>query len=146
MRYTVLILVICLSSLNTIAQENEQRTFFAVIVSDFYTSLQWYQEKLKLDLNDSTSVPDRGIKQGNLFSKNFHVELIQINAANPPQQGFNQGLFKVGLTVDNLDAWHQHLKTQKAQFRGELFSDEKTGLRSFIVLDPDGNRIQFFGK
>lgn len=127
-----------------VTQTTPQRTFFAVIVSDIDHSTKWYQKTLKLTLKDSTSLPQRGIRQANLISREFHVELIEIKGAAKPENRI-QGIFKVGLTVPKLDSWHWHFKQSKVNFRGDVFHDEITQMRSFIILDPDGNRIQFFG-
>lgn len=141
---TIIALLIATSA-PLICQEKVDRTFFSVIVSDIDLSMKWYKEKLKLVVKADTSMPERGIRQVNLMSDIFHVELIQIQSTPKPEGRF-QGLFKVGTAVEHLDDWHSHLLKSKVIFRGDMIDDKLTGMRTFIILDPGSNRIQFFGK
>lgn len=139
----LVLLVFCHSA--KAQDKKSNRTYFAVIVSDMDQSTTWYKEKLKLEVKNTSSLPERGINQTNLLSQDFHVELIEIaNSSKTASRA--QGLFKIGKVVNHLDDWHSHLRKSKATFRGDLITDDITKMRTFIILDPDGNRIQFFGK
>lgn len=145
----LLYLLICLSGFNLMAQETPvDRTFVAFVVNDRDSSITWYREMLKMELLDSTSIPENQLRMANLVNPDFHVELIEIgNSLKIENTGqLVQGIFKVGTVISNFDEVHNHLKSNGANFRSEIFFDEKTKLRSFIILDPDGNRVQFFGK
>lgn len=145
----LLYLLICLSGFNLMAQETPvDRTFVAFVVNDRDSSITWYREMLKMELLDSTSIPENQLRMANLVNPDFHVELIEIgNSLKIENTGqLVQGIFKVGRVISNFDKVHNDLKSNGANFRSEIFFDEKTKLRSFIILDPDGNRIQFFGK
>lgn len=145
----LLYLLICLSGFNLMAQETPvDRTFVAFVVNDRDSSITWYREMLKMELLDSTSIPENQLRMANLVNPDFHVELIEIgNSLKIENTGqLVQGIFKVGRVISNFDKVHNDLKSNGANFRSEIFFDEKTKLRSFIILDPDGNRVQFFGK
>ena len=125
--------------------------FSAIIVSDLDTSLIWYQQMLGFEVADTTGLPARGIRQGNLRLDGAALELIEIAGALTPGQAlegkdarFITGLFKVGFAVSSFDDWIQYLKVKGATFRGDVVEDPVTGKRMAIVLDPDGNRVQLF--
>lgn len=135
----------CLKAQST---KQNQRTFFALIVEDRNASINWYSEHLKLDLLDSTSFPERKLFTANMVNDYFHIELIEIqeSTAIAKDQRYVRGIFKVGATVSNFDELYGHLKSKSANFRSDVFYDDLTKLRSFIVLDLDENRLQFFGR
>ncbi|MFT4662090.1 MAG: hypothetical protein ACI8XB_002378 [Patiriisocius sp.] len=56
------------------------------------------------------------------------------------------GIFKTGFQVSDFDAWITHLTNEKVKFHGNIVSDDISGNRMAIILDPDGNRIQKFKK
>lgn len=148
MRFLVILAFMFTAAFHEALSQVESRTFLALIVANRDSSIHWYQEFLSLQLTDSTSFPERSLKMANLMNEQFHVELIELgNSFNPNDQNNPiQGIFKVGRVIEGFQQMHDGLKRKGANFRSEIFSDEKTGLRSFIILDPDGNRIQFFGK
>lgn len=148
MRCLFIILLVLVSYSIKAQVELEQRTFIALIVSNRDSSINWYREYLHLKLTDSTSIPERGLKMANLIGPEFHIELIEFKESLSLKEEIQpvQGIFKVGRGIEKLDELHDHLKIKKAHFRSEMFYDQKTKLRSFIILDPNGNRIQFFGK
>lgn len=145
----ILYMLICLSGFNLMAQETPvDRAFVAFVVNDRDSSISWYRQMLKMELLDSTSIPENQLRMANLVNSAFHVELIEIgNSLKVENLGqLVQGIFKVGKVISNFDEVHNHLKSNGATFRSEIFFDDKSKLRSFIILDLDGNRIQFFGK
>jgi hypothetical protein len=56
----------------------------------------------------------------------------------------NPGFFKIGFKTNSLDELAQRLKLSNTTFRGGRFYDDKLKTRSLVVLDSDGNRVQFF--
>lgn len=126
--------------------------FTAIIVQDIDSSIFWYQEKLRFEVEDQLSLPERGFAQANLSNGQMKLELIQLESAIDPATALPNytsktrmhGIFKFGFEVKGFDAWQEHLKAVQAQFYGEVVSDPTSGVRMIIILDPDGNRIQLF--
>ncbi|MDX1478864.1 MAG: VOC family protein [Saprospiraceae bacterium] len=125
-------------------------SFLAIIVSDIDTSIDWYQEVLGLTLRNRIDVAERGLRQANLHSPTTQLELIQLDAAVPPDTLLAArpgarltGFFKFGFTVPDLDAMIRRCEI-KGITVGNVVGVPETGKRMTIIRDPDGNRIQLF--
>ena len=126
--------------------------FFSIIVGNMDTSLEWYRDVADFKLVDSFSDEDRGIKMANLANGYARLELIEINSAISTevlraQYGTNArigGFFKIGFRVKEFDQWVARLESLGVTFSGTVVSDPQTEKRMLVLLDPDGNRIQFF--
>lgn len=128
-----------------------QPSFAAIIVSDMEVSIQWYSEKFDMKIINQVDLPELGLKQANLGSELFKLELIELKGSIDPLKGTEgnirvQGFFKIGFTVEDFDQWIGHLESQQAQFKGQAVADPVSRKRTILVLDPDGNRIQLFEK
>ena len=144
--FTSVLLILAIGSQGqTKAQD---RTFAALVVNDRDSSIVWYQEFFQMTLVDSTSIPESKLRMANLMNDDFHIELIELAGTIDlsKEERLPQGIFKFGKVVSDFDLVHNRLKEKGAKFRSEIFLDGKTQLRSFIILDPEGNHIQFFGK
>lgn len=126
--------------------------FNAIIVSNMDSSLVWYQQTLGYEILNSKQFPEMGFKQANLKKENASIELIELNSAIDPKELIPNyhsktkvlGLFKLGFQVDDFDLWIKYLEINQVNFNGRIVTDEITGKRMVIILDPDGNRIQLF--
>ena len=129
-------------------------SFSAIIVNDIDTSKAWYQEIFDLEVTSEFASEERGFSMVNLGNERFQLELLELQIAIDPTEVLKEtgektrfiGFFKTGFKVDYFDSWIKHLELKKVQFNGQVVSDPTTNKRMIIVLDPDGNRIQFFGK
>ncbi len=128
--------------------------FSALIVKDLDQSIEWYQEKLGLELLNRTAKEQIGLRQANLKRGNIYVELIELASAmqledlipDDPGKTKMQGIFKIGFGVQAFDQWLTHLNNVHASFHGQVVKDPISERRMLIILDPDGNRIQLFEK
>lgn len=152
------ILPFLLLGCSIVAQGQQERLpqpepyFMAIIVSDIDTSIAWYKDHLGFALLNRTDLPDLGFRQANLESGKTLLELIELNSARTaaelladhPRGTRVGGFFKFGFSVADFDGWLSYLKKSNVSFRGDVVKDPNTGKRMIILLDPDGNRIQFF--
>ena len=99
-------------------------------------------------------MPEYGFEQTNLTNGAMNLELIQLQSAVSPNEAIPnysaktrlQGIFKIGLQVQQFDKWMAHLQKLEVRFHGGVVTDPISAKRMVIILDPDGNRIQLFEK
>ena len=127
--------------------------FYATIVNDINTSIDWYTNVLEFEVIDKIVSKERGFKQSNLKKEEMLIELIELDKAVSLESMPNyhnkmrfKGFFKIGFMVTNFDVWITHLKKMKVSFYGNIVTDSNTKKRMVIINDPDGNRIQLFEK
>lgn len=121
--------------------------FYAISVQDIDQAISWYTEKLGFKLE---SKGGNDVRKGALLSRPGAVlELGEFAGAVPrgPEVESHEvhGIFKLGFTTANLEETFEFLN----QAGVEVFSPLVTasdGNRTFLVKDPEGNIIQFFGK
>jgi catechol 2,3-dioxygenase-like lactoylglutathione lyase family enzyme len=128
-------------------------TFFALSVADVEKSAKWYTDKLGL------SVAMRAPKTNKmavvlLGGGGLIVELVQHADSKPLSQiapsmketVLIQGIFKVGVVVDDFDKTLAALRERKVEiaFGPYLASGEQSA--NVIIRDNGGNLIQIFGK
>lgn len=122
---------------------------FGISVRDAEKTAHWYEENLGLTRTKSGTFPSG--KFIILGSPRLSVEIIQDQSAIDPRKQLNvthdyllQGVFKIGLYVDDLDATVARLKQRNVRIEHEHGTDEELHLRFAIVFDGDGNTIQLF--
>ena len=148
------IAVIFISCKEQVVQRTIEPGFIALIVQDIDSSIHWYTSILDFELKDSTHHSGRGIKQANLLGEGGKLELIEISSSVSPsalmernaENGRLQGVFKIGFTVMNFDAWQQKIEDYAVDINGQVVQDPVTQKRMMVILDPDGNRVQLFEK
>lgn len=123
--------------------------FGAFIVTDVNASVAWYESCLGMHEPKSGRSPRVAAETVVLGGHSVFVELIhytdrmltkrQIDDAAPIA-----GRVKMGAIVSTqeFEALAKHLREHGAETG--IFSGEGMGVRSFIVRDNDGNRLQFF--
>jgi catechol 2,3-dioxygenase-like lactoylglutathione lyase family enzyme len=64
------------------------------------------------------------------------------------EEGKNRvtGIYKFGFAINDLDSLYEYVLTNELETHGGLIEDAQAGMRSFILIDPDHNYIQFFEK
>lgn len=154
MKYLLAIVLIIVSVHQIQAQDiplsDPQPYFSAFIVSDIDSSIHWYSDILSFELLNKTENEERGFYQANLKRGKTLVELIQLAGTQSQTEAAPnvrlEGIFKIGYKVEDFDSWIIYLKDRKVTFRGDVVDDPVSGKRMVIIIDPDGNRIQFFEK
>ncbi|MEM7103882.1 MAG: VOC family protein [Bacteroidota bacterium] len=128
--------------------------FSAIIVSDIDASRVWYCDNLGFKSMERAQAKIPGLYQDNLQNGKMAIELIQIRGSIPQSDALEgkppktklEGFFKFGMKVRKLDKWVEKLKANGVNIYGDIVNDRVTKMRTVIILDPDGNRIQLFGK
>lgn len=98
----------------------------------------WYVTNLGMTSTVDQSFVQIGNQQASISIR--HADAY----AQPVSNEKNPGFFKIGFKIKSLDKLAQRLKLSNTTFRGDIFYDDKLKTRSLVVLDSDGNRVQFF--
>lgn len=130
----------------------EHGFFFALIVEEMETSIEWYQDVLEFEIQNQREISEMGLKQANLKRGSIKLELIELASAIDPDEFLTDenkgkrriGIFKVGFTIPDFDKTIDHIKESSAKLNGDVVTDPISGKKMAILLDPDGNRIQLF--
>lgn len=126
--------------------------FFALIVEEMGTSINWYQDVLGFEIQNQQEINEMGLKQANLKLGSVKLELIELVSAIDPDEFLTDenkgkrhvGIFKVGFTIPDFDKAIDHIKESPVKLNGDVVTDPVSGKKMIILLDPDGNRIQLF--
>ena len=120
--------------------------FFALSVSNMAASVQWYSEKLGLEvvLEAPGSVAVTVLEGGGLI-----VELIRDPAARPrtgTRPELLHGPFKVGFMVKDFERCVEELRAREVQIAFGPFPPQGNQRANVIIRDNSGNLIQIFGE
>ncbi|MEL6194860.1 MAG: VOC family protein [Bacteroidota bacterium] len=133
-------------------EQDLQFRFISLIVKDVSSSVEWYTKVMGFSLEKEFVNEERGLKIANLSKGEHGIELIEISSSVSPEDAIPNfskklrihGIFKVGFGVKDFDTWIEKFHDKNVEFQGEVVQDPVNGSRMVVVLDPDGNRIQFF--
>ncbi len=128
-----------------------QPSFSAVVVRNIDTSVSWYKSVFGLTVKQTMNDAGGGYKITILESPTYMLELLELKGSVPKTEALKskaagtetQGHFKVGFRVTNMDACLKHLASLKITVP-QVWTDDKTKKRNFLIPDPDGNLLQFF--
>ena len=126
-------------------------SFSAIIVKDVAASSRWYQSVFGVTVKDHVADEKNGYDIYILESPYLTLELLQLRGAvskkdalaGKTDQTEVNGFFKIGFTVPDVDACLNHLRSLKIDVP-QVYTDQKTKKKNFLITDPDGNLIQFF--
>jgi catechol 2,3-dioxygenase-like lactoylglutathione lyase family enzyme len=129
-------------------------SFFAISVADVAAMSSWYQDKLTMRVVTAGEAPNKIAKFAILEGNGVLLELIQhakaddrkVLAPAATEAHLIHGIFKAGMIVDDLDGLYASLKQRGAIIAYDLMPAKDVPMRSFIVRDPEGNLVQFFGE
>ncbi len=121
----------------------QARAFIAVEVTDIVAAEIWYQRTFDVEQVNSFSRP--AFEQRILRGPDVIVELVQRIPARPPTDEGSENM-KAGFVIDDLDARVARWTGQGVRFLGRRIHDDALGLDTLLILDPDGNMIQVFGR
>lgn len=107
----------------------------------------WYAKYLQFTI--LKSVNDKIV----LGKNGFELELVEDRDAIDPDsvkftkgERYFAGFRKYGFAINNIDSLFEYVKSNELPTHGGIINDSQLGARSFILVDPDGNYIQFFEK
>jgi catechol 2,3-dioxygenase-like lactoylglutathione lyase family enzyme len=123
----------------------------AVSVPQVDESVRWYREVLGFTLVSRKDYPDYGMTIAIAAGEGIRLELVQVRNSVAPSAvvpGYQNpaslhGFGKVAFYVADLRAWETRLRSRGAKFQLEPRENPADGSTSFIVLDHDGNWLQF---
>ncbi|MEQ8583621.1 MAG: VOC family protein [Marinoscillum sp.] len=95
---------------------------------------EWYTQHLGFE----------PIQKQSLYRDDFTIHFKSPEELLPDAPDYRHGFFKVGFQTDEFDDLFESLQQGKVEFVGDIFRDHNLSRRSFVVKDPDGNRLQFF--
>ena len=121
-------------------------------VDNLDESVRWYVSHLGFQQKDRKEFPE--LKLAILALQDFELELVENartvrKAGAVAGKGTDQitGFAKVTFTVNEVATLFRRLKSQGVRFAIELRdSNTESDKQHFVVLDPDGNWLQFVGK
>jgi hypothetical protein len=117
--------------------------FVAIQVRDDSAAADWYRRVFCLDELRYLAAEDGRYTIRILSRPGLSVEVIRsVSTREGPNPGF--GLFKAGLFVDDIDAAYRWLEEMEAERDARLFVDTALQVRTFVLRDPAGNRLQLF--
>ena len=106
-------------------------------MADWYASVFELEEVLRAD-------PDHGRFSLRILSGGrLNVELIRLHGLEPPEDT-GAGIFKTGLHTRDARAVHRRLLDLGVSVDPEPVEDARLGVLTFVLRDPEGNRIQVF--
>ena len=120
--------------------------FVALRVRDVEAATDWYQRVFGLDVKKTLDGEDNAFSIRIVGNDTVTVELIEQRGTEEPP-GRHHGLFKAGFYVDDAARALERLRASGAVAPDEqvtVFVDEPLAVRTFVIQDPDGNRLQFF--
>ena len=127
--------------------------FFALSVPDADASARWYREKLGLSVTmdvprtDASRVRAVILRGGGLL-----VELIQRDGSVKPEAPAGtgapgvQGIFKVGVIVDDFDRTLAQLRSRGVEIAYGPYPRQPNQPPNLIIRDNAGNLIQVLGR
>ena len=143
--------LVCVTAAHCQSTNSYSPSFAAVVVANMNTSSSWYQSVFGLTVKSESDDTSQGHKMTLLTSSVFELELLELSGslkrsavlAGQPSGTQIQGLFKFGFKVTSMDSFLAHLANMKVTVP-QVWTDQSTGKRNFLITDPDGNYIQFF--
>ena len=100
---------------------------------------RWYEHYLNL----TTSTGNETMISGSNKSQ-IAIEQAAPTKDTATSQTRKPGFFKIGFATNRLEPLYEQLAADGNAFRGDIFYDQNLQTHSFIALDPEGNRVQFF--
>lgn len=113
--------------------------YFAVLVDDVDTSVEWYRNVFGLQDVGGSAAEDGRWRIENLRNERLFVEIIRDDRAQSVDRA--QGFFKVGFQVPDLDVVADKVERVTGE-RPRILDFARFGMRILQLRDPDGNIIQ----
>ncbi len=125
----------------------------AIVAPELEPSTDWYQKHLGFQRQETVTLPD--LRIAFLVLDGFHLELVEDKRAYTReglekripemkhQDNAVDGITKLAFRVTGLDAFAAKLRSENVRFQTGIMEAKGNWPRSFIVLDNNGNWIQF---
>jgi catechol 2,3-dioxygenase-like lactoylglutathione lyase family enzyme len=141
------------AAVNLLAAAEPSGTFIALSVADAAASARWYETMLGFRVFKRIDPPNERVHVVLLENAGAILELIEHPTAKTREAWHTEarqpfmvrGYFKAGFRVAHLDRLLEALRAKQVEIRHGPFDVPELKLRTFIAVDPDGNRLQFYG-
>ena len=153
-KFVYALVVYILSAAQSIGQPTDSRpVLIALQVNNVTESAAWYSDFLGFSAVDKREFPNYGLKITIVELNNFRLELVEkmkVHSRADALQKLNvedvTGFSKVAFRVSDIRTLYDQLQKKGARFQIELKeSNVNAEELFFIVMDVDGNWLQFFG-
>jgi len=126
----------------------------AICVPELDSSVAWYQKYLGFKKLETITLPE--LRIAFLDLNGFRLEVVEDTRAFtremlqkriPELKKLDNplaGIAKIAFNVTDFDTFAARLKSEGVSFQTKIMKAQGTWPRSFIVLDNNGNWIQFF--
>lgn len=129
----------------------------AISVADLEQTVAWYHDNLGFQLTEQMDLPKYQVKIAFMEYNEFRLEIVEhhksfsqatIQERMPEIKEWDhvQGLMKFGFLVDHVAPMADRLRKNGVKFQTGIMKAEGSWGDSFIVLDNNGNWIQFAEK
>ena len=122
-------------------QHIEMPQYFAVMVEDVDTAVEWYQSVFLLNEVGGSQADDGSWRIENLRNDHLAVEIIYDQRAEGVDRAL--GFRKVGFQVPDVDAVAERIEQSTGE-RPRVVDFAQTGMRILQIKDPEDNTIQLF--
>lgn len=128
--------------------------FLALSVANLDRMVAWYRDTLGFRIYNRGEAREGAVHFALLERENSILELLQLADARPFKEvapGLEgshlvHGFFKSGFVVADLDRAYADVKRMGVKLEYDLGRPTDSPYRSFGILDPEGNLLQFFGR
>lgn len=121
----------------------ETPAFFSVQVENVDDASPWYSRLFLLQELAALDAEDGRYRIRILSGSDLSIELIErrgSRALAPEHRGF----FKTGIFVDDIEAAHVWVTSHGVELDARVVADSLLNVWTFVMRDPEGNRVQFF--
>ena len=119
--------------------------FLALQVADVDSAAAWYGTVFSLGVVKEIDTPDGRYRIRILTNAAMTVELIETRDIGSPP-AYHLGLFKFGFYVSDIDAAFNWYRGMGVATDDSIFIDDVLSVRSFLMRDQEGNRLQVFAR
>lgn len=116
-------------------------SFVALRVADLESASTWYADVF--ELREVNRIERGELSIILLTGDHLSVELIRQDGVERPE-GRHLGLFKSGFFVRDIESFLAEMHRRGIDADEEIFVDEALQMRSFLMRDVEGNRLQVF--
>lgn len=128
--------------------------FLALSVANLNRMVAWYRDTLGFRVYAQGDAREGRVHYALLERDNSILELLQLAEARPLKEiapslegsHLVHGFFKSGFVVANLDRAYADVKRMGIKLEYDIGGTPDGPYRSFGILDPGGNLLQFFGR
>ena len=132
----------------SIAQPIDELTLVnsTLISRDVKTTANWYRRFLKFKVGEYR--PEKHIKMTRdgfqLTIRKGRSTLLADQIVFAKGKKYIHGIDKIGFSTNQFDSLHMYFQRYEQKLLAEPFFDQNLQMRTMIIKDPDGTKIQFF--